>query len=245
MKSYDISVVIPAFKAVNFIETSIKIIRNAFGINAEIVVVVNDSDPRLLDKINNCAKFDKNVTILNFSKKIGKGKAILEGFMVARGELIGFMDADIPFNIEIIKQKILLLTNKKYDCLIFSKWKDSSFFDIQQPILRKVLSRVFNLFTKLILRLNFRDTQGGCKFLRRETMESIGYEFSCVGFAFDAELLIKLKQKRLNIIEIPVNYCHNEESTVNIFKDSLPVLLDLIKLRHKFYKFPNGFKNHD
>jgi dolichyl-phosphate beta-glucosyltransferase len=234
IEASSLSLIIPAYHASDFIGSTISRLRNSFGKECEIIVVVNDPDQTLAEKIEVISKKDKKVRLLNFDVRLGKGKAIIEGFKVATGNILGFIDADAPFALETIKSYIPNLIAGQCDCIIFSKWKGRRFSDIKINIVRKCLSRLFNFCAIILLRLNYHDTQGGCKLLRKEVMGEIGYDFLCLGFAFDAELLLKIQKHDLKIKEVAINCFPTEKSTVNIIRDALPVLLDLIKLRRKF-----------
>ena len=99
---------------------------------------------------------------------------------------------------------------------------------------QRIIMKTF--ITKIFLQLDFRDTQGGSKFIRKDALKKIGNDFQCLDFTFDIELLLKLEQKGLKTEEVHVEHYFNEESTVNIIRDTFPVFMNLLKLRKKFYK---------
>lgn len=237
MEKNDISIIIPVFHTGAIIESSISKIRKVFGFGIEIIVVVNEPEKKNLAIVKEIAGADKNIHCLYFEKKLGKGKAILEGFKISTGDIVGFIDADVPFPLKSVQENFKSFYFNECDCLIFSKWRQRSFFQVNQRVIRKCLSRLFNLVVRVLFKLKFRDTQGGAKFLKKTALEKIGYDFYCMGFIFDVELLIKLISKNMVIKEIPIdNYC-SQMSTVNILADFIPVLVSLWGLKHKINKF--------
>lgn len=235
MNKNEISVIIPAFHANKCIKDSIDKIRRVFGRKIEIIVVVNEPEGETFSIVKKIVKKDENSFFLYFGKKLGKGKAILEGFKVASGNIIGFIDADIPFRLEFIKENLTLLYLNECDCLIFSKWKESSFFKVDQRFTRKCLSRCFNLIIKVLFKIDFEDTQGGAKFLKRSSLEKLGDSFICSGFTFDVELIVRLILKDMIIKEIFIENYPSSISTVNIFKDTIPIFRNLLLLKYKLF----------
>lgn len=229
-----ISIIIPAYHAGKFLQSTIDKIRSVFKKDIEIIIIVNEIGKDTLSVARKFSKTDERIDFIYFRKRVGKGKAILEGFRKAKGNIIGFVDADAPFSMEDINKNFDLLYSGNYDCLIFSKWKGCSFGEIKQNFIREFLSRLFNLWIKQLFRLNYRDTQGGAKFLKKEVLDKIGYDFICKGFVFDVELLIKLVQKNKKVKELHTKYYQSNVSTINILRDALPVLVDIFRLKKKY-----------
>lgn len=228
-----VSVIIPAFRAFRHIKSTAARIRQIFGDEAEIIIIINDPTQKTLYAVEEAVAEDKDIKFLNFKKRLGKGKAIVEGFKIAKADILGFIDADCPFELKILKEELGYLYSGEYDCIIFSKWKGCRFRQIDQQFTRKCLSRIFNLLVKRLLGLDFVDTQGGAKFIKKEAFLKIGYDFSCLGFVFDVELLKKLLANGARIKEVCISYYKPELSTVNIFRDAIPVVKELLRLRRK------------
>ena len=72
-----------------------------------------------------------------------------EGFRVARGQLIGFVDADYKTPIEEI-DKLLPWFSQGFDIAIGSRWLESTRQTIRQPWYRQLFGRCFNLLTRLV-----------------------------------------------------------------------------------------------
>jgi len=144
------------------------------------------------------------------------------------------MDADAPFKIETIRDGLDQLFLGKCDCLIFSKWEGCTFWRMKQNFFRKCLSRFFNLLVRNLFNLDFKDTQGGAKFIKKDVFEKIRHDFICGGFVFDVELLLKLVQKGMVVKEFPIENYPVNFSTVAIFRDLIPVLTDLLRLKNRF-----------
>ncbi len=207
-----ISIVIPAHNEEKNIERSVTEIADSFR-NAQIIVVCNGCTDRTYEIARGIKR--PNVEVINFHEHIGKGGAILEGFKRADGNIVGFVDADGSFGIDEIKKIIENL--KKYDAVIASKWKDKNFFEVQSSFTRKIGSRFWNFFVRLLVGIDFKDTQAGLKFFKREVIDSILKEdFICCGFDFDVELLYKIKKMGFKIKEVYTPIKDSGKSTFNM-----------------------------
>ena len=91
-----LSVVIPAYNEEKRIHRTLDSYAKFFSKKVkdfEIIVVLNNCNDNTLKIVKNFK--NKKIKYLNFKEAIGKGGAILEGFKVAKGDLIGFVDADM------------------------------------------------------------------------------------------------------------------------------------------------------
>jgi hypothetical protein len=52
-------------------------------------------------------------------------------------------------------------------------------------------------------------------------------------FGFDAEVLVRARRHGWEVVEVPVVWSHREDSRVSALRDSLFVLIDLLKLRFR------------
>jgi glycosyltransferase involved in cell wall biosynthesis len=221
-----ISIVLPAHNEEEKIHTILSDLTAKFP-NSEMIVVCNactDSTPQIVE---NFGKVNKNVKCINLTQ-LGKGIALIEGFKHAKGEIVGYVDADYAFDANDVFKIISELKNS--DCVIASKWKGQKFSSAYGSFGRKVASRIWNFLVKILLGLEFQDTQAGLKFFKKEVFDSIDKDFVCKGFAFDAELLYKIKNKGFKIKEVYIKPKPTRKSTFS-FKHAPKMLFDIIKLR--------------
>ena len=195
----------------------------------EIIVVLNGCRDRSAEIVKIFSRKYKEIRYADIKEPLGKGGAVLHGFQIAKGEIIGFLDADDAFDLTAVQIMIDELLKGEVDCLIASKWKGIRFSAVTEPFLRKVLGRGWNLWVRILLGIKVKDTQAGAKFLRRDVFNKISHNFICRGFDFDIELLLRLKQKGCTIREQYVPSKHIPGSTFNL-KYIPRMFKDLIKL---------------
>lgn len=227
-----ISVVIPAYNEEKRIGNVLTSMENTFGEKCELIVVCNGCVDNTAQLVRNVSKVHPNIRCLEFTQKLGKGGAILEGLKKADGRYMGFIDADDAFENKAVEKMINALIDDECDCIIASKWKDQSFDSVSEGALRKILSRGWNILVRELFHLPFRDTQAGAKFLTKKVFDAIDKNFICRGFDFDIELLWKIQKNNFRIKEVYVpNRCvaGGKFSIKHVF----PMFINLIKLwRH-------------
>ncbi len=213
----ELSLVIPAHNEEKRILHTLKVYTKFFGdlVNKlEILVVCNNCSDATPEIVADFSKKHKEVRPINILEKIGKGGAVIAGLKEAKYNYCGFIDADDAFELEDLKKIINGL--KDNDVAIASKWKDKSFLQVNEPFVRKILSRGWNFLVKSALGLEFGDTQAGAKFFTKKAFDSIDQDFLCRGFEFDVELLWKFKKKKLKILEVSARTRHMPNSSFRV-----------------------------
>lgn len=226
----DISLIIPAYNAEKIILKSLaefaEFLKNK---DYEILVICNGCVDNTTKFVRETYKNNKTVKVYELNKA-EKGTAILYGFKKARGNVIGFIDADNPFGAKAIDKLVSKIKNGKTDCAIINKWRSGKRVSTEtESFRRRIGSAGWNLLIRLFLGLKFNDSQSGAKFLSREALDSIDKNFICTDFEFDIELLLKLQRKNFRIKEVYMPLKKSEGTTFNIYR--IPIMfLNLIKL---------------
>ena len=236
IKSMKLSIVIPAYNEEKRIKKTLTSYTSHFDPifkkNYEILVVCDGCIDNTAQVVKNFSRKHKNVLCLEFSNRAGKGGGVIRGFKAAKGDIIGFVDADDAFDINGV-QKLINLVNSGHDFAIASKWKGRKFLQVTEPFSRKVASRVWNLIVRILFGLKVHDVQAGAKFLNRKVLEDLP-PLHCTGFEFDAELLWRVSQKGFSIKELYIPSTHEEESKFRM-RQSMNMLIGILKARFYMY----------
>jgi glycosyltransferase involved in cell wall biosynthesis len=233
MNVKSVSIVIPAYNEEKNIATTIRNIYKSIP-NTEVIVVSDGSTDNTTKVIRNLQRQQRksNLKIVELKQRTGKGAAILKGFKIAKGKIIGFLDADDAFEIDGIRRMINLLKSEEYDCVIASKWKGTRFSQVKETFLMKIASRIWNILVRLLFGFNFQDTQGGSKFLKKSVFTDIEENFYTKGFEMDVELLWRCLRKGYLVSEVFVPYNYGTERGLDIV-DMIGMLVNVLKLRLK------------
>jgi hypothetical protein len=117
------------------------------------------------------------------------------------------------------------------DIAIGSRWARSELQTRRQSLARQFLGRVFNLLLRLLLRLDFKDTQCGFKAFRREAAAAVFPLQRVEGWGFDPEILFLANQFGFRIVEIPVRWGHDTRTRINPLRDGARMVSDMLLIR--------------
>ena len=202
-----------------------------FQSRATILVVANgcvDDTAALVRELQ--AEFG-NLELLEIRGRVGKGCAVRAGFVTGEEPFVGFTDADGSTAPEEFDKLLGAAKALGADGAIGSRWLPGSRIRYAQGILRRAVSRVFNLMTRALFGLRFADTQCGSKVFRRSALSAIIDSLEHAGFAFDVELLWLLKQLGCRIVEFPIAWDDREGSKVHLVRTSSSMLSAVLRLR--------------
>jgi len=176
-----------------------------------------------------------HIQCLTFSKRQGKGGGVMAGFNAAHAPLIGFIDADQSVSLRTIKKLFkelehALRSDPHFGAIIGSRYVKNSNIKKQQPISRRIMSRCFNLATKVLFGLSYHDTQCGAKVCTKEVFDAIAKDMISTGFEFDVELIWRLEQAGYLVHEIGIEWTDTDDSHIS-FSTPLNMFWGLIQLR--------------
>ena len=198
--------------------------------SAEVVVVNDGSRDDTADIISRFADENPEVRLVNNPGNQGKGFAVRNGMLNAHGQTLLFTDADLSSPLSEAA-KLFAALDAGADVAIGSRWLDPSLQFQRQPLKRRIYSRTFNLFLKIVLGLPFRDTQCGFKAFTRNAAEKIFPLQRIKRWGFDPEIIYIARKMKLKVIEVPVVWGHDERSTLHPIKDGMNMGLDTLRVR--------------
>lgn len=234
-----LSIVIPAYNEEQRLGPTIDAYLGYFtpryGTDYEIVVVVNGSRDGTEALARGIAKRQAPVQVIVEPRAVGKGGAVMMGFRAARGDLIGFTDADASTPPEAFDD--LARNIGDAGAIIASRWFPESKVYPPQPWKRRVASRIFNFLVRHLFKVKIRDTQCGAKVLTRQAVADVLPEIGITRWAFDVDLLFKLRRAGYRIIEWPTTWHDVGGSQLRIGRASFEMLVAIVRLRLLYSPF--------
>lgn len=235
----EISVVIPVFNESHRIQRTLNEVWEFFEHrNAEILFLDDGSSDNTIQIIREFAKDHVGVKAIA-EKHRGKAATVLSGMKQARGQIVGFMDADLATPLETwdICEEAL---QKGAGVAIASREGIGS-DRVDEPWYRHVMGRVFNGLVQLLLLPGIDDTQCGFKVFSREALDDILprqqlYENAGVVrtprvTAFDVELLYIARKHGHEIAVIPITWHYGDHSKVNPVIDTIHNVIDVLRVK--------------
>lgn len=160
----------------------------------------------------------------------GKGYAVRNGMLSARGGWILYSDADLSTPIEEADKLYTRARETNASVAIGSRALDRSLVAVHQPLFRELSGRFFNLVMRAATGLPFSDTQCGFKLFESNAAKLIFTRQILDGFSFDVEDLFIARQCGIRVVEVPVRWANVEGSKVRM-SQGLKSFGDLITIR--------------
>ncbi len=236
MKNSDkpfLSIIIPAFNEENRLPLTLQktiVFLNAQSYVSEIIVVNDGSKDKTKESAEAFLSQYINLHIINLTSNKGKGFAVKEGMLNARGKFRLFMDADYAVPIEFVTT-FLSMIDHEYDIVIGSRGLRQSQIVQHQPFLREYFAKVFGLLQRVILGLPFIDTQCGFKLFTSSAAEKLFNMQTLTCAYFDAEILYIAHNIKMQIGEIGIRWKHDGETRLPIgIKRTTDILYKMFKI---------------
>jgi dolichyl-phosphate beta-glucosyltransferase len=234
MSAVSLSIVIPAFNEARAIGETLETISSYFhetGLGHEVIVVDDGSSDATAETVRSIAASDPAVKLVQLGSNQGKGAAVRRGVHEAQGDVVAFIDADLPYRVQNLGDAIALVQSGAADIVIGGRDLRGSQHDSSYPLLRRFMGKTFSLVVTSILVPDIPDTQCGLKAFSATAVHLLFSESKLNGFGFDFEVLFLAKKYGFRIERIPVVLSHRHESKVRLIQDSAHMLLDVLRVR--------------
>lgn len=209
----------------------------------EIIAVDDNSKDKTREVIRDLMGEIPNLRLIEKSPK-GKGGAVRQGMLEARGEIRLFSDADnstAPDHFD----KMGPFFETGYDVVISSrdsKDAEGASRDVEEQWYRELFANLGNLMIQALGVWGIWDTQNGFKAFTAKAAETIFSRLTILGWAFDIEVLVLARRLGYKLAIIPVRWRFEADSKVTlgtyieVFKDVFRIRWNVIS--GKYSKAP-------
>lgn len=183
-----ISVIVPIYNEEKVVEDNLKLLEEElleYFKNYEVIVVSDGSTDRTHEEA--LKRVSPYLKVFHYTNNQGKGFALKYGVSKCSGDFIIFIDGGMELHPKDIKVFLALMDIYNADAVIGSKRHPQS--EVDYPLSRRILSRLYQTLIRFALDLNVRDTQVGLKLFRRQVLEDSLSRVLVKKYAFDLELL--------------------------------------------------------
>lgn len=194
----DVTILVPAL---NEQDTIAEVVRRlqALPLDAQILVIDDgstDRTPEILQGLDSCVEVIRN------EKSGGKGSAIRQGLLVARGRITVIQDADLEYSPEELPILVDPILKGEADVVFGTRFSNGLPREMALP------NRVVNVLLVWAVRLLFSrrvSDEATCyKAVRTDLLRSMN--LVCRRFEFCPEVTAKTLRLRLRLVEVPISY---------------------------------------
>ncbi len=234
----DLSLVIACYTDGAHLEDSLQQIERTLSnskYSYEFIIIDDASPDSSAEVVKQCAASRNNTRMVLHETNVGRGGAVTEGFRLARGTYVGFLDIDLEVHCRYIPSMLQALEGEYDGATAFRhyeiRWNLDTFF-------RFVLSNSYRALVKSMLGLPYQDTETGYKFFVRERVLPLLDECQSTGWFWDTEIMALCHKHQLNVIEIPALFIRrwDKASTVKPVRDSIDYFRELLRFRKRFFQ---------
>jgi dolichyl-phosphate beta-glucosyltransferase len=209
-----LSVIVPAYnESATIVRTlsAMKAFLDRQSYDYEVIISADGTDGTR-EAARGFADQDSRFIVIGSPERGGKGRGVRNGVQIARGEIIGFIDADYKTPIEEI-DKLLPALREGAALAIGSRAVADSQIDRRQPLYRRVGSRVFAGVMRTLIGLRgIGDTQCGFKFFTSAVAKDLFSRQKLDGYMFDIEILVLARNAGYRIKEVGVRWADDGDS---------------------------------
>jgi glycosyltransferase involved in cell wall biosynthesis len=197
-----VSLVIPMFnEELNIDHAIASAVASLEKYTAEYEVIIvddasTDGSPRIVSRL---AALNPRIRMIHHERNRKLGGSLRTGFGAATMELVLYMDADLPFDPDVINRAIRAMYLTGADVI--------SGYRLDRKIeglRRAIYSYLYNALIGVLFGWPHRDINFSFKLMKREVLRAI--ELKSEGSLIDAELIVKAKNHGFAIQQIGLDY---------------------------------------
>jgi glycosyltransferase involved in cell wall biosynthesis len=200
------------------------------GWDAEVIVVNDGSRDNTAEIVRAFAEKNPILRLVENPGNRGKGYSVRNGILSSRGDIVVFSDADLSSPIEEMPELLQPLAAGA-DIAIGSRWLRAELQTQRQSLHRQLFGRIFNLLLRIILGLQFKDTQCGFKAFTRRAAQTILPLQRIERWGFDPEILFLARKFGFRVEEIPVRWGHSGGTRINPLMDGARMFQEMLRVR--------------
>lgn len=204
-----LTIVIPTYNEAENLPVLAAALWELPGLEISILVVDDDSPDgtgKIADRLaeENPRRFE----VIHRTGKLGLGTAYIEGFkraLASGAPVIGQMDADFSHSPDYIPQFMQLLPD--CDAVIGSRYIPGGRLDERWGVGRVLLSWFGNYYARRILGLDIRDTTGGFRIWKHDTLAGMPLDrIRSNGYVFQVEMAYVAQKLGYQLVETPIYF---------------------------------------
>jgi glycosyltransferase involved in cell wall biosynthesis len=191
----------------------------------EILIVDDASTDRSAEIVRAEIESNPRIRLLQHEVNRKLGGALKTGYGAAGKDVVVYMDADLPFDPEVIGRAMRALHITRADMIAGYRLDRTT-----EGFRRTVYSYLYNTLIGLLFGWPHRDINFSFKLMRREVLEAI--ELRAEGSLIDAELIVKARNLGFVIQQLGLDYFPRSrgESTLSSPGVILKIFRELIQL---------------
>lgn len=197
---FKLSVVVPVFNEVRFIEEILRRVA-ASPVPKEIIVVDDFSTDGTRERLPELVqKF--GLRVLLHDENCGKGAAVRTGMAACSGDVVLVQDADLEYDPAEYPELLRPIIEDRADVVFGSRYLEGKARDQRRT--HRLANALLTWFSNVCTGLRLSDMETCYKVFRRQSLDGLTIEQN--RFGLEPELTAKIARRRLRVCEVPISY---------------------------------------
>ncbi len=162
----------------------------------EVIIIDDGSADHTYQVAQKMSKKFTQIRVVRHQKNRGYGASLKTGFESSQYDWVFFTDGDLQFSLDQLAE-FVPFTNVREVIIGYRKKRADG-------ALRSTNARLYKLFVDILFRLNVKDIDCAYKLFSKRVLNLVNLESE--GAFISAELLYKLKKKRIAFKQLPVDH---------------------------------------
>ncbi len=238
-----LSIVFPAYNEAKRIEKSLNEVQKYFSEKDyayEVLVSDDGSTDQTADIVKNLQVKWPNLRLISNEHK-GKAPTLISGVNASKGKYVLISDVDLSVSIDQTPKLLVWVEDHDYDLAIATREGVGS-KRVDEPSIRHLMGRVFNVLVQVLVLPGINDTQCGFKLGKTESLKNVFQRTKLYSVndpviqggrvgAYDVEFLFVAKKLGYKIKEVSVTWVYGDNSKVHKLKDSYYNAKDVVLVK--------------
>jgi glycosyltransferase involved in cell wall biosynthesis len=231
LRTMTVDIALPVLNEERTLEASIRAVMEELSSRCpydwSLSVVDNGSSDSSWMIARRIAMAEPNVRALRLGAR-GRGGALKAAWTSSAADILAYMDIDLSTDLEALGPLLDPIAAGTADVSIGSRLAPES--QVTRSAQREVISHLYNLIARTMLRYSVRDAQCGFKAVSRHVARAIVPFIHDNSWFFDTELLVLASRRGLRINEVPVHWVEDDDSRVRIVNTAIDDLRGIWRL---------------
>lgn len=232
-ETFDVSMVLPCYQEEGHFTESLDVILEVLdrtSLRYEIILIDDASTDGTADLIRRYIALHplRRLRAVFHKKNLGRGYTVAEGFRMAQGRIVGFIDIDLEIHARYLPSALAPLLKGEADMVIAER---QYAFHLRM-LSRFLTTKAYRWAVHRLLGVPF-DTEAGFKFFRRDRIIPVLEGVRDGHWFWDTEVTVRSHDQGLRIRSEPVLFQRKPEkaSTVRLLRDGYQSLAALVRFR--------------
>ena len=190
----ELAVVIPMFNEFQNVQPTVDAVFSALqGIDFEMIFVDDDSPDGTPRQVLELSRTDPRVRLVHRINRRGLSSAVVEGMMASNAPYLAVMDGDMQHDETLLPDMLRRLQTSDADLVVGTRHREGGSMG-ESSWDRVALSHLGRRLSALVCHADVSDPMSGFFALRRDYLDEVVRNLSCVGFKILVDLLASSKR---------------------------------------------------